>query len=217
VAQIVPLPEHLATPFGAFRSAAMALPPPTEPLPEVEMFASGFAVVPRSSLLEIGGYNEDYPTAALEDADLFIRARQNGTRVRFDPKLLGTHNDWAGTTLRDFCQRQRVYCQTAPLLKERFGSEPHPWSALIDANSPPQRGADNALVIIQKRVKYILSRRAPLATLLWAADLLERRRGMRRLLWAVYRASVAASMYDGYQEGLATLTRRLDEPQSPDP
>ena len=108
----------------------MSVPPQADPVRQVDTFASGFALVPRASLLDVGGYDEGYPTAALEDADLFIRARRRGIVVCYDHELIGTHNDWAGTTLRDFCQRQRVHCRTAPPLKQRFGDEDHPWSAL---------------------------------------------------------------------------------------
>jgi hypothetical protein len=183
----------------------MSIPAHNEPFPEVETFASGFAVVPRSSILAVGGYNEDYPTAALEDADLFIRARRAGIKVCYDPTLLGTHNDWAGTTLRDFCQRQRVYCRTAPLLQERFGDEPHPWSALIAANSARQTDADTTKVVVKKRLKALLSHRLPMAALFGAAELLERNPKSRPLLWSVYRTAIAASMYGGYQEGLEAI------------
>ncbi len=206
VAQIVPLPEHQSTPFALFRSAAM-VPPPPGPFPEVDTFASGFAVVPRSSLLEIGGYNEDYPIAALEDADLFIRARHRGVRVTYDSKLVGTHNDWAGTTLRDFCHRQRVYCRTAPLLKERFGDEPHPWSALVAANSRPDLGSDGTQLIFRKRLKSLLSREIPMTILFGAAEHLERSGRSQRLLWAIYRVTIGASMYGGYQEGMDAFSR----------
>ncbi len=59
VARIVALPEHLLTPFGRFRLAVSSVSLPAESFQEVETFASGFAVVPRNSILEIGGYNED--------------------------------------------------------------------------------------------------------------------------------------------------------------
>jgi len=224
VAQIVPLPEHGAAPFARFRAAVTDLPPQLDTMAEVETFASGFAVVPRSSLLAVGGYNEDYTVAALEDADLYIRARHHGMRVFYDPKLVGTHNDWAGTTLRDFCLRQRVYCRTAPLLAQRFGHEAHPWSALITANSPPRLGSDGTRDIVRKGFKSLLSHKVPMTAMFRAADYLERTgltptglspTGLKeRVLWSVYRSAIAASMYGGYGEGLAALSRRAQPPQS---
>ena len=206
VARVVPLPEHRATPFGTFRAAAMA-PPPLEPFPVVETFASGFAVVPRSSLLSLGGYNEDYDLAALEDADLFIRARHAGIPVIYDHELVGSHNDWAGTTLRDYCRRQRAYCRTAPILNERFGDEVHPWSPLIAANSPPRYVSEGMRVIVRKQAKSLLSHQPPMTALLWAAEHLEGNVKGHRLLWPIYRLAIAASMYGGYQEGLNPIRR----------
>jgi glycosyltransferase involved in cell wall biosynthesis len=213
VARVLPLPEHLSTPFGAFLAAVDSHPPATDGFPEIEAFASGFAVVPRASLLQLGGYNEDYPTAALEDADMYIRAHAVGIKVCYDPDLVGTHNDWAGATLRDFCHRQRMYCQTAPLLARRFDGECHPWSALIAANSPPQQGFDGVAVIVRKRLKSLLSHRAPMAALFWTADLFEHPRCRRRLLWSVYRVTIAASMYGGFQEGVEQMNTPPTFPQ----
>ncbi len=141
---------------------------------------------------------------------MFIRARARGIRVCYDHDLVGTHNDWAGTTLRDFCRRQWVYCGTAPLLRKRFGDELHPWSALIRVNSAPQR-ADGYRLIVRKRIKSLLSTKLSMAALFQTADVLERVERFRALRWLVYRTAIAASMYGGYQEGMRSINDSLQD------
>jgi GT2 family glycosyltransferase len=209
VARIAPLPEHQTTPFGVFRSAMGATAHQTDLLlPEIETYASNFAVVPRARLMELGGYDEGYPTASFEDADLYLRAHQAGIRVTYDRNLVGTHNDWAGATLRDYCRRDRTSCRTAPILADRFCDETHPWSPLIAANRPPKWSRDPALVVMRKLAKSLLSRPVPMAALFAVAETLERTSRWRRLRWAVYRSAIAASMYGGYQEGLTAFAGR---------
>jgi GT2 family glycosyltransferase len=204
VGQVFPLAEHGVTPFGTFRTASMP-PVPRDELPtEVQWFASGIALVPKHDLLALGGYQQSFTTAALEDADLAIRARQAGHTILFDPGLVSHHNDWAGTSIRDFCDRARRYCATASQLEERFGSYRHPWSELIDRNRPPRWSDDSPYLIARKLLKALAGTDISLLTLLRIAERLERFRAPPPVLWPVYRAAIAGSMYAGYQEGLRT-------------
>lgn len=196
------LPEHRATPFGAFREAAMPPVPVDRPLEHVTWFASGIALIPRPAFLALGGYAEDYTRPALEDADLAIRAVDAGEALIFDPGLTFLHNDWAGTSIRDYCRRQRSYCATAPLLERRFGTGTHPWSTLIAANRPSSWSRDHHAGIVRKTLKRVAGARASQAVLFGSAEWLERRHAPSTLLWPLYRTAIAGSMYAGYQEGL---------------
>jgi GT2 family glycosyltransferase len=197
-----PLPEHLGTPFGAFRNSMLPPVPESGSIAAVSWFASGLVLVPRDALLRLGGYEERFTAAALEDADLAIRAARAGERVLFDPGLTFLHNDWAGMTIRDYCERARRYCQTAPLLAQRHGDTDHPWAEMITANRPADWRRDPVPVIATKVAKQALGRRVPLEALLRSAALLERARPSPALLWPIYRAAIAASMFSGYNEGL---------------
>lgn len=205
VGQVLPLPEHRATPFGTFRAALMPPTPTNDPVVEVEWFASGIALVPTQSLLALGGYDESFAGAALEDADLVIRAIRAGHRVFYDPRLTSHHNDWAGTAIRDFCRRQRLHCATAPMLDRRFGAIGHPWSKLITGNRPPSWSQDTPFAFAKKLGKQGVSLRMPLAGALALAELLEKGKAPPWALWPVYRAAIAGSMYAGYRQGLQRL------------
>lgn len=201
--QALPLPEHVASAFGAFRHDAMP-PVPTEgPITSIRWFASGIALVPRQGLLELGGYDQTFTTAALEDADLAIRAHRAGHSLALDPALISHHNDWAGGSIRDFCERARRYCATAPQLERRFGCGDHPWSDLIDRNRPPRWGRDPALLMAHKLLKAVAGTDLSLRALLRVAERLENLRAPSPLLAPFYRAAIAGSMYAGYREGVA--------------
>ena len=201
------LPEHRATPFGAFREASMP-PVPVDRRPEpVRWFASGMALVPREAFLALGGYAEDFTQPALEDADLAIRAVGVGETLLFDPGLTFLHNDWAGTSIRDYCDRERIYCATAPLLERRFGTIEHPWSALIAANRPPVWSRDGLAGTVRKTLKRVAGTRTSQALLVGGAEWMERVGAPSALLWPVYRAAIAGSMYGGYREGLRRTSR----------
>jgi GT2 family glycosyltransferase len=202
VGQVLPLPEQSATPFGSFRATTMPATPTTASIERVRWFASGLAIVPKRSLVELGGYEEGYHGAAMEDADLAIRADRAGIDILFDPGLVGIHNDWAGASLQDFCRRQRMYCATAPILERRFGATGHPWSELIAANRPPRWGHDGPTQIATKLAKHVLGMKTTQKLLVALAVSLERVGAPVSVRWFVYRSAIAGAMYSGYQEGL---------------
>jgi len=176
--------------------------PKDGPLTEVQWFASGIALVPKHDLLVLGGYQQSFTTAALEDADVAIRAHQAGHKIVFDPGLVSHHNDWAGTSIRDFCDRARRYCATAPQLEKRFGSYPHWWSELIDANRPPRWGHDRPGLVARKLFKALAGGATSLRILFGSAECLERLRAPAPVLWPIYKTAIAGTMYAGYREGL---------------
>jgi len=202
VGQVLPLPEHLATPFGAFRQRVHGgITSQTEP-EQVDWFASGLAAVPATTFRQLGGYAEGYPAAGLEDADFAIRARRTGFRIAFHPAVKGLHNDWAGTTARDYCRRAAVHSATAPLLAERFPDNAHPWGGMIEVNRPPM-ATDPLWARTRKRLKQAAVTVAADRWLPVLADHVVLPRFPRELL---YRASGSLAMYAGYQRGLRRLT-----------
>jgi GT2 family glycosyltransferase len=50
------------------------------------------AVMSRSAVLELGGFDEDFETA--EDNDLCYRWLKSGRRLRYEPRLTVWHHDW---------------------------------------------------------------------------------------------------------------------------
>lgn len=203
VGQVVAMPEHVATPFGAFRQQALGhVPRDLFPHP-VEWFASGLAAVPAKTFDDLGGYAESYPAAGLEDADFGIRVSRAGYDIVFHPAVVGVHNDWAGTTARDHCRRAAAYCATAPLLAERFPDKDHPWASHVEVNRPPVP-TDPRRMKARKRLKAaavaVAADRWMPAVADRVAPALKPRQRER-----LYRASVSVASYAGYQRGLRRL------------
>jgi GT2 family glycosyltransferase len=203
VGQVLPLPEHLATPFGAFRQRVLGGPSPDLGPEDVDWFASGLAAVPASIFEDLGGYAETYPAAGLEDADFAIRARRADRRIIFHPAVVGLHNDWAGTTAVDYCRRAAGHCATAPLLARRFPDNDHPWGRLVEVNRPPT-ASDPPATRARKRLKMGA---VAVAGDRWLPALADRATLPRQAREVLYRTSVSLAMFAGYQRGLERLAR----------
>jgi Glycosyltransferase like family 2 len=59
--------------------------------PAKYLFTSNVSV-PRADLEAVGGFDERFPFAAVEDAELGVRLQQHGTRLTYDPALLVHHD-----------------------------------------------------------------------------------------------------------------------------
>lgn len=189
-----------ATAFGRYRGSLHELVAPGAGIVEVQSFSSGNCSMPAAELRLVGGYNEDFTTAALEDADLYVRARRNGYRVIIDPRIVTIHNDWAADSLESFCQRQRLYSRSAPILHARFGDD-NPRAEWVRRNSPPSP-SDSLPRIANKLARAAAGMDAAQRALYLAASALEGRMPGSRALRAVYRTAIAGSMYRGMSEGL---------------
>jgi glycosyltransferase involved in cell wall biosynthesis len=200
VGQVLALPEHTATPFGKFRNAMLPPTPRTAEPVEVQWFASGLASIPTEEFRRVGGYNERFATPGLEDADLVIRAKEVGSRVFFEPGLVGHHNDWAGSSIGDYCRRQRIHCITAVLLEERFPGKRHQWTELLRLNSPPRAG-DPLPVVVRKVAKFFLGMAIPRRVLLVICAQFEQYWPNPRVLWPLYRTLISGATYAGVAEG----------------
>jgi len=62
--------------------------------------------LPRTVLLRLGGFREDFPTAAWEDIELAYRAARDGFRIRYQPRARTLHLHRVHP--RTFCRRQRT-------------------------------------------------------------------------------------------------------------
>jgi GT2 family glycosyltransferase len=88
-----------------------------------------------------------------------LRARRDGITLLHVPGIVVTHNDCAGSTVADYCQRQRIHCQSAALLEERFGAG-NPRSDVVRRNSPPAFGSKPLTTTAAKLVKAAVSTEA---------------------------------------------------------
>jgi GT2 family glycosyltransferase len=210
VGQVVNLPEMDATPFGRYRKSLFPFVPPEEEVRETEAITGQTLSMPRVDFETLGGFDESFFVASGEDRELLMRAKQKGIKLLLDPGIVVLHNDWAGSTIQDFCLRQRRYTQTEPLFWQKYG-DAYPRQQLVKENSPPRWTVDSISLIVWKRTKQILGSRFGQATLLRGCVALERFWPWPPLLWRLYRLALAGAIYQGFQEGLQLVRRESDE------
>ncbi|HXT62469.1 MAG TPA: glycosyltransferase family 2 protein [Pyrinomonadaceae bacterium] len=204
VGQISTLPEYDTTPFGRFRASLFPLLSATGPHSETDAITTANLSLPKKDFEALGGFDESFFVASGEDRELLMRAQQRGVRLVLDPGIVVLHNDWAGSTLRDFCRRNRLYTQTEPLFWRKYGDE-YPRQELVKKNSPPNARTDPFSLRLKKRLKQMIGRPAGQTVLIGLSEVCERVLPWPPVLWRLYRWAVAGAIYRGFQEGLAIL------------
>ncbi len=202
VGQVVNLPEQEQTPFGQFRKTLFPFIPPDEPVRETDAITGQTMSLPRADFESLGGFDENFFVASGEDRELLFRANHRGKKMLLDPSIVVLHNDWAGTTIQDFCQRHRLYTQTEPLFWRKYGDD-YPRQELVRENSPPDWHADSISLVLRKRMKQLLGSRLGQTVIISASVVCERVLPWPPLLWPLYKLAVSGAMYKGFQEGLA--------------
>jgi GT2 family glycosyltransferase len=200
--QLMNLPEQERTPFGRFRRTLFSYDPPESPLTESHGMTGQSISMPRADFERLGGFDESFSIASVEDFDLAMRANKLGIKILYVPAIMGIHNDWAGFTIRDYCQRQQSYTRSEPLLWKKYG-ENHPRPTLVYENYPPRWGKDSPGLLLRKCSKRLAGTSAVRAVLFGACGVLERMCPWPPVLWRLYRVLLSGSIYQGFQEGLA--------------
>lgn len=204
VGQLVNLPDQELTPFGRFRRTLFSYDPPgTPPREATGLTAQNFSL-PRPDFERLGGFDETYGIASVEDLDLALRARRAGLRIVYVPDLVGVHNDWAGFTIREYCERQRTYTRSEPLFQRKWGDD-YPRPEISRENAPPRLGVDPFGLVLRKQLKRLAGRAPVREALFGVCSVLERVLPCPPLLWRLYRFLLGAAIYRGYQEGLEKL------------
>lgn len=210
----VNLPEQEKTPFGRFRkSLAEAIPRDTA-VRATDFITTANLSLPKADFEALGGFDENFFVASGEDRELMLRARLRGIKLLLHPGIVAIHNDWAGTTIRDYCIRQRTYTQTEPLFWRKHPAD-YPRPQLVIENSPPSWKNDSISLFGWKCAKQILGTRAVQSLLFSSCAVIERMAPVPRLLWPLYRLAIAGAIYRGFQEGLTlTNTGEASKPTS---
>lgn len=73
---------------------------------KIPMVASYFLLVSKSSFLEIGGYNEQFPYAGFEDFDFATRINELGIGSFLSTRILIYHNEEAKTAIKNWMNRK---------------------------------------------------------------------------------------------------------------
>jgi GT2 family glycosyltransferase len=207
--QLMNLPEQERTPFGRFRRSLFSYDPPNSPLTESRGMTGQSISMPRADFERTGGFDETFSIASVEDFDLAMRANKLGIKILYAPAIMGIHNDWAGFTIRDYCQRQQTYTRCEPLLWAKYG-EQHPRPMLVYENYPPRWGTDSARLLLRKMSKRVAGAPPVRVVLFGACGLLERVWPWPPVLWQLYRFLLSGAIYKGFQEGLESHQIKLN-------
>jgi glycosyltransferase involved in cell wall biosynthesis len=200
VGQMVNLPEQEATALGRFRKSMFPLISPEEGIRKTSSVTAANLSLSRADFESLRGFDETLFSG--EDRELMMRAWEKGITIVLDPSIIVVHNDWAGSSIRDYCFRNRVYSQAEPIFWRKYG-DAYPRQQLVNENLPPRWKVDPLSLIIWKGVKQILGTRAGQSTLIGVCKACEIVCPWPPLLWRLYRLAVAGAIYKGFQEGLA--------------
>ena len=199
--QIVNLPEQNNTPFGKFRNTLYGYIPRESAGGEAYWLAGTNFSMPRSDWERLGGFDERFSGASVEDYDLAIRAWDAGIKILFRPGIVALHNDWAGSSIQDYCRRQRLYSQVEPLFWQKYGDR-HIRSELVRQNRSPDWRRDGPVLLAKKLIKTVLATGAWQKVLFGMCGLLERLLPWPPLLYRLYRMMLAVAIYQGFREGI---------------
>lgn len=200
VGQFPFLPEQEKTVFGRYARTLSPLLPDDSGIIEAEGISGQGTSLPREDFEKLGGFDENFFVASGEDRDLAFRAREAGIRFLTDPSIKALHNDWAVSSIRDFCRRQRIYSQTEAYFGRKYGST-YDRAELVKENSSPQIGKDGPTLYARKMIKKLLATTLFQEITIRTARLLERMMPDSRMLYTTYRLAIAGAIFKGFQEG----------------
>lgn len=209
VGQIVNLPEQESTPFGRFRRSLSPYDPPDRPVREAQGVTGQSLSLPRADFERLHGFDEGFYSASVEDIELAVRAWQAGIKILYVPGIISVHNDWAGFTIRDYCQRQRTYAHCEPPFWQKYGKD-YPKQEIVRANLPIRWGQDRPGLLFRKLLKKFVALSPVRWTLFGACDVLEHLCPWPPVLWRLYRLLLSGAIYRGFQEGLKLHNIKLD-------
>lgn len=213
--QVINLPEQERTPFGKFRKALYGYTPPDCGVVEARWLTGQIFSLPRADFERLGGFDETFLNASVEDFDFALHAWRLGIKILFHPTIVALHNDWAGFSIRDYCYRQRLYTREEPLFWIKYGDH-HPRPELVRENLPPSWQRDGARLFLRKTMKRLLGGKLAQSVIFGGCRALERICPWPPILWRVYRLLLSIAIYQGFQEGLAIhkidINNRESEP-----
>jgi glycosyltransferase involved in cell wall biosynthesis len=148
------------------------------PVDAASYFYSSHASLKRSLFAQVGGFDERFPTAAVEDTELGVRLAEAGLELAYHPELLVLHDH--PTTPQQSLRRSVAVGRSAALYNRLRPDRPH-------AGVQAPRGLAWSLVRLAEPLFALLAR-LPLP------------RGLREAFWLAMTRSGYAR---GYREGAA--------------
>jgi GT2 family glycosyltransferase len=190
------------TPFGRFRVALerrYRSGEPGEPLDaerrQVPMLASCDLAIARERFLALGGFDERFPYAGVEDRELSMRMRGAGLRLIRDDSIRLAHND-RRLTLEQFCAREERSAATVAVLA-RIHPEAARGRTFAAVNGPVSR-ADRPGLVARKLVKRALVVPPVTAVAFWVVHAISRV-APDRMLIPLYEALIGAHIQRGFR------------------
>jgi len=202
VGRIVSLPELKATPFGRFRIAMTEDFQGSRDERDIDSLTAANLSLPGADFRTLHGFDERFEIASCEDADLALRARGSGIRLRYVPGIVGTHLDWADT-LERFCERQRLYSISDVVMFQKHG-DASPRATLVRENAPAPHASGHGA---RRTVRSFFSRELPRRALESLVHIADRTIPDSAPLHALYRLAIGASIYRGVHQGFARSSK----------
>jgi glycosyltransferase involved in cell wall biosynthesis len=201
------LADLQATPLGRYRLAIEASKP--GPAPQRWTFERGLSTshltVRRTLFDQLGGFDERFPRAGVEDWEFCLRAAEAGCKLIGDNERGLLHND-KRLTISQLCEREEWRGVSVGILA-RMRPDDYRDTDVIRENSPVQ-SADPLRLRLRKRIKRALGVPIVLALLHRVLALCERVLRPERLLHRLYTAVISVHYLRGFRNG---LTSTLDE------
>jgi glycosyltransferase involved in cell wall biosynthesis len=194
------LPEQEKTHFGKFKKSLET--PAGDTLTEISGITGQTTSMQREQFIQLGGFDENFHVASGEDRELAMRAMKTGIKIYLDPSIVVLHNDWAGSSIKDYCKRQRTYTLTEPFFWQKYGNET-PRLKMVKENLPPSFKQDGIRLFCWKITKGILGSKPGQGLVIWLCGISEKVFPKKFILWRLYKLAIAGAIYKGFNDGLA--------------
>ena len=163
---------------------------------QVQALAACNLAISRRLFWELGGFDEEFPFAGVEDREFSIRATQAGCRLIRDDSIRLLHNDQT-ITFEQFCLREERSAQTMAVLARKHPDSEHA-RTFAAVNGPIARGEPVAVT-----TKNLIKRALATAPLIWLLHVtvraLERFRLGQRTMARLYSAVVGVHIFRGFR------------------
>lgn len=163
---------------------------------EVEAFEANNLLISRRLFWDLGGFDEEFPFAGIEDRELSMRATRAGCRMIRDDSIRLLHNDQT-VTLEQFCLREERSAQTIGVLARKYPDVER--GATFTAVNGPITASDPLARVAKKVVKQLLATPALIGLLPRLVHALERLRLGERAMARLYSGVVGVHIFRGFR------------------
>jgi mycofactocin glycosyltransferase len=164
---------------------------------DVDALAACNLVISRRLFWELGGFDEEFPFAGVEDREFSMRASASGCRLIRDDAVRLLHNDQT-ITLEQFCVREERSAQTIAVLCRKHPDAER--GRTFAAVNGPIAAGDPPAEIAKKLVKRLLAT-PPLIRLLHATVHAVEKLGLgERMMGRLYTGVVGVHIFRGFRD-----------------